>query len=282
MKLGLFSINSGPCSWPEGALRIALLAEELSYDSLWAGEHIVAPSPRVPPSPIEPTFRMLDPLVDLAYLAGVTRHIQLATGVIILPQRQPAVLAKQIASLDVLSNGRLIVGIGVGYLQPEFAALGVPFADRGARADEYLEAMQALWSTDKPAYHGRFVDFDGVDAHPRPVQAGGPRIVVGGHSPSAYRRAVARAHGWYGYFLTADQTADAIAGLRTAAEQVERPSELGPLEITVTPRGRIDRALVEQLGDLGVHRLVLLPPGNLDLDGLAAFVGRHAPAELVG
>jgi alkanesulfonate monooxygenase SsuD/methylene tetrahydromethanopterin reductase-like flavin-dependent oxidoreductase (luciferase family) len=192
------------------------------------------------------------------------------------------VLAKQIASLDVLSNGRLIVGIGVGYLQPEFAALGVPFADRGARADEYLEAMQALWSTDKPAYHGRFVDFDGVDAHPRPVQAGGPRIVVGGHSPSAYRRAVARAHGWYGYFLMADQTADAIAGLRTAAEQVERPSELGPLEITVTPRGRIDRALVEQLGDLGVHRLVLLPPGNLDLDGLAAFVGRHAPAELVG
>jgi hypothetical protein len=105
---------------------------------------------------------------------------------------------------------------------------------------------------------------------------------VGGHSPSAYRRAVARAHGWYGYFLTADRTADAIAGLRTAAEQVERPSELAPLEITVTPRGRIDRALVEQLGDLGVHRLVLLPPGNLDLDGLAAFVGRHAPAELVG
>jgi probable F420-dependent oxidoreductase len=281
MKLGLFSINSGPCSWPEGALHIALLAEELGYESLWAGEHVVVPSPQVPPSRVAPTLRILDPLVDLAYVAGVTRHIQLGTGIVIVPQRQPAVLAKQAASLDVLSNGRLILGIGVGYVEREFEALGVPFIDRGARADEYLDAMRALWTMEQPAYHGRYVDFEGIDAYPRPVQPDGPRIVVGGNSPVAYRRAVTLAHGWYGFLLTPDQTALAIDGLRQAATEVERPPHLGDIEITVSPRGRIDRAFVERYGELGVHRLVLLPPGDVDLDGLAAFVGRHSPAELV-
>jgi probable F420-dependent oxidoreductase len=231
---------------------------------------------------MNPTDRLLDPLIDLAFLAGVTKHVQLATGIIILPQRQPAVLAKQVASLDVLSNGRLILGIGVGYLKPEFAAVGVPFDDRGRRTDEYLDAMQALWTMDQPSYQGRYVSFDGVDAYPRPVQPGGPRIVVGGRSPAAYRRAVQRAHGWYGYFITPEETADALAALRQVATEVERPATLGELEISVTPRGRIDRALVERYAELGVHRLVFLPPGSLDLDGLAAFVGQHAPSELIG
>src|ERR1700761_559250 len=130
MDLGLFNINSGPCSWPDGAERIARLAEELGYESLWMGEHVVAPSPRVAPSPIEPTARMLDPLVALSFLAAVTRHVRLGTGIIILPQRNPLVLAKQVASLDVLARGRLLLGLGVGYLAPEFAAIGVPLEDR--------------------------------------------------------------------------------------------------------------------------------------------------------
>jgi probable F420-dependent oxidoreductase len=282
VKFGLFNMNAGPCSWPSGAERIGRLAEDLGYESLWAGEHVVVPSPRVAPSPMDPTERMLDPLIALTFLAGVTHRVQLGTGIIILPQRQPAVLAKQVASLDVLSNDRLMLGLGVGYLEPEFRALGVPLADRGPRADEYLDAMQALWTMEQPKYHGRYVDFEGIDAHPRPIRPGGPRIIIGGHSASAYRRAVARGHGWYGYFLTPERTADALAGLAEAAAEVDRPAHLGRLEITVTPRGRIDRALVLQYVDLGVDRLVFLPPHGLDEGGLAAFVGQHAPAELLG
>jgi probable F420-dependent oxidoreductase len=219
--------------------------------------------------------------VALAYLAAETRRVRLGTGIIILPQRQPAVLAKQVASLDVLSQGRLILGIGVGYLEPEFRALGVPMTDRGHRADEYLEAMQALWTQEAPAYHGRFVDFEGVDAHPRPVQPAGPPIVVGGRTPAAYRRAVQRANGWYGYYLTPELTAEAIAGLARAGESVHRPEHLGPLEISVTPRVSPDRDAVNRYAELGVDRLILLPPSGLDVDSLAAFVGQNAPAELL-
>src|ERR687896_2246826 len=168
--IGLFAINSHALAEPEAATRIGALAERLGYDSLWAGEHVVVPSPRVDPSPMEPDEPILDPLVALAHLAGHTESVLLGTGLIVLPQRNPLVLAKQAASLDVVSSGRLILGIGVGYLEPEMRAIGVPMEARGARSDEYLTAMRALWEEDEPAYQGRFADFEGVDAHPRPVQ----------------------------------------------------------------------------------------------------------------
>jgi len=140
---------------------------------------------------MEPTDPILDPLVHLAFVAAATERVLLASGIVILPQRNPLVLAKQAASLDVLSNGRLLLGIGAGYLEPEMTAIGVPMADRGTRTDDYIRAMRALWTQPGPVeYHGPYADFAGVDAHPRPVQAGGPRIVVGGHTPAAYRRAV--------------------------------------------------------------------------------------------
>src|SRR5215510_13227981 len=144
VKFGLFSINLGPCADPEVAVRIARLAEDAGFDSLWAGEHVVLPDPRVPPSPMNPEDPILDPVVTLTFLAAQTQHILLGTGIIILPQRNPLVLAKELASLDVLSGGRLILGIGVGYLEPEFRALGIPLKERGERADEYLAAMQAI------------------------------------------------------------------------------------------------------------------------------------------
>src|SRR5918911_5658960 len=162
MKFGLFSLNTGPCSYPETAIRVAQAAEVAGFDSLWAGEHVVLPSPRTPASPMNPEDRILDPVVTLTFLAAQTRHILLGTGIIILPQRNPLVLAKELASLDVLSGGRLIFGIGVGYLEPEFRALGIPLEDRGERADEYLAAMQAIWSEGKPSYHGQFVSFADV------------------------------------------------------------------------------------------------------------------------
>lgn len=280
MEIGLFNMNGGPCSTPGGAVRIARLAEGLGYESLWVGEHVVVPSPRVPPSPIEPTTPMLDPLVSLAFLAAATSRVRLATGIIILPQRNPLVLAKQVASLDVLSGGRLLLGLGVGYLEPEFRAIGVPLAHRGTRSDEYLEAMQHLWTDDAPAYDGRYVTFSGVDAYPRPGP-GGPPIIIGGHTPAAYRRAVSRGHGWYGFARSPEQTEESMAGLAQAAREVERNEALGTLSITVTPGGRVDGALAAHYGELGVDRLVLLPPRGDDVDVWAQFVNEHAPARLL-
>src|SRR5262245_55428050 len=159
MKFGLFGINMGPCSAPGAASRVARAAEEAGFESLWTGEHVVLPDPQAPPSPVPPLEPMLDPTVALTFLAAHTKTIRLGTGIIILPQRNPLVLAKELASLDVLSGGRLIFGIGIGYLEPEFAALGIPFADKGARTEDYVKAMIAIWSMEKPAYSGRFAKF---------------------------------------------------------------------------------------------------------------------------
>src|SRR5207249_8258661 len=187
--------------------------------------------------PMAPDMRLLDPLIALTFLAAHTSRIKLATGVIILPQRQAAVIAKQLASLDVLSKGRLIFGLGVGWCEPEMAAVGVSFKERGRVADDYLAAMRALWTQPKPSHHGPYVAFDGVQALPRPVQTPIP-IVVGGRTPPAYRRAVAQGHGWYGFAMTPEQTRESVAGLRDAASQVKkRQAELGMLEISITAPG---------------------------------------------
>jgi probable F420-dependent oxidoreductase len=270
VRFGLFSINAYACSRPATAARIARLAEAAGFDSLWAGEHVVLPDPRVPPSPMDPDAPILDPLVALSFLAGQT-GLLLGTGIVILPQRNPLVLAKQVASLDALSGGRLILGIGAGYLEPEMRAVGVPFAERGRRTDEYLDAMRQLWYAERPSFEGRYTRFSGVQAHPRP----GPlRIVVGGHTPAAHRRAVERCHGWYGFALTEEAAAANLAGLREAAARYERPPELGELEISVTPRRTPDREAAARWAALGVHRLILNPRWDLDEDGLAAYVGR--------
>lgn len=258
MKLGLFSINMGARSRPSGLVSAAKAAEAAGFESVWAGEHVILPDPQAPPSPMAPQDPALDPVLALSWAAAATSRIRLATGIIILPQRNPVVLAKQLASLDVLSGGRLTFGVGVGYLEPEFRAIGANFEERGAVTDEHLEAMAHLWYDEHPAYDGRFVSFAGVDAHPRPVQQPIP-IVVGGHSPSAYRRAVGRGHGWYGFALTPEAAATCIAGLREAARKVERPAGLGDLEITVSPRGRLTPATAGAFAEAGVDRLVVLP-----------------------
>jgi probable F420-dependent oxidoreductase len=201
MQLGLAHVNMGWMSRPEAVAEGVRAAEAAGFDSLWAGEHVILPDPQVPPSPMSPQDPALDSLLALTWAAAHTSVIRLATGILILPQRNPVVLAKQVATLDVLSGGRVILGVGAGYLEPEFRAVGARFAERGAVTDEYLDAMAALWYSEHPAYQGRFASFSGVDARPRPVQQ--PiALVVGGHSAPAYRRAMARAHGWYGYWLT--------------------------------------------------------------------------------
>jgi probable F420-dependent oxidoreductase len=258
MKFGLYGINVGACADPATAPTVARLAERLGFDSLWTGEHVVLPDPQAPPSPLPPHTALLDPAVALAFVAAHTQTIRLATGIIILPQRNPLVLAKELASVDVVSGGRLLFGIGAGYLEPEFAALGIPFADRGPRTDEYLDAILSLWDESSPRYKGKFVAFSGIDAKPRPLQRPHPPIHVGGQSFAAYRRALRRGNGWYGFALDVDNARRCLADLSAVRGRITRPAELGPLEITITPPPGLRPDDVERYADLGVHRLVLL------------------------
>jgi probable F420-dependent oxidoreductase len=185
--------------------------------------------------------------------------VRLGVGVIVLPQRQPVLLAKQLTSIDVLSKGRLTVGVGVGYIEAELRALGASLADRGARTDEYLAAMRALWDEPVPSFEGRFTGFAGVVQRPLPVQRPHPPIVIGGHSPATYRRAVQAGNGWFGWDLDPGETAAALARLRAAASRYERPAGLGELEVTITPPGTPGLETARQYAELGVHRLVVQP-----------------------
>lgn len=269
LKFGLTSINGGATSYPEALTRIAQAAETAGFDSLWAGEHHVLATSS---STIPATSRYLNPVVALTFAAAYTRTIRLGTGILLLPQHQPLILAKELASLDVLSGGRLIVGIGVGWAEAEFEALGVPFHERGARTDEYLAAMRAIWSEEAPAYHGRYVSFQGVQAFPHPVQQPYPPIVVGGRAPGALRRTVEQANGWYGFALDVDETASLLARLREASARYQRPAWLGELEISVAPRIPLDKATAQRFAELGVHRLILIPPRGADAPALEHWI----------
>jgi probable F420-dependent oxidoreductase len=209
-------------------------------------------------------------VVTLSFLAACTETINLGTGIVILPQRQPLVLAKQLASLDTLASGRLYFGLAVGYLRPEMEAIGVPYDERGARAEEYLAAMQAIWTEEKPDFQGEFISFSGVQAYPKRRI----NIVMGGHSMAAFKRSIKMAGGWYGFGYSPESAAEALRQIRQLRQAVPRPAALGELEISITPTPRIPvtPAMVEQFSNLGVHRLIIAPPRKLDLAGLEKFV----------
>ena len=274
MKFGLFGINMGPLSDPDASVEVAQAAEAAGFESIWAGEHVVLPDPQVAPSPLPASYAMGDPNIVFAYLAAQTKRLLMGTGIIILPQRNPLVLAKEMASLDVVSKGRLIFGVGIGYLQAEFDALGIPFEDKGPRTLEYLDAMRAIWTQDNPVYHGRFVNFEGVKAYPHPVQAGGPPVVFGGHVPAAFRRTVSHGHGWYGFGLDVDATKGCLAGLQAAAQKVARPAALGTIEISVSPFGNIDLEKAKRYAEAGVDRLILLFPSSSPKELFSMTVNR--------
>lgn len=276
MTIGLFSINVGLSADPAHGVRAALQAEAAGYDSVWTGEHIVLPDPQTPPSPVPPETPMGDSAVTLAYLAAVTTTIKLGTGIIILPQRRPAVLAKSLATLDHLSGGRLLFGLGVGYLEPEMAACSTPMERRGERSDEYLRAMRALWSGDAVNFDGEFVKFDRVTANPKPAQAD-LHTVVGGHSRRAAQRAVELGHGWYGFMRDPETTAADIAQLRSVADDVDRPAHLGKLQINITPRHTPTPEDLAAYAELGVDRLILQPGWDKGPDSVERFIDDHAP-----
>ena len=274
MKLGLFAVNYGTCGDPSSAVRIAQAAEAAGLESVWTGEHIVLPDPSLPSFPLAPDTPMLDTIVVLTWIAAHTKRIRIASGIIVLPLRHPLLLAKELATLDVVSDGRLIIGVGAGWLEPEFQALGVPMEKRGERMDDALRAMRTIWTMEQPEYRGPSVSFSQVASRPLPLQRPMPPIVIGGESPSAFRRAVTMGNGWYGFGLTLQQTKQHLENLRRAAEQHARPAELGKLEITVTPVGPFDRHTVEAFAAAGVHRLVVLPNHE------ASHARRHSPVPL--
>ncbi len=209
----------------EAITAVAQQAEALGFDSVWVSDHIVVPHSAIPR--FGEVF--FEPFTTLAYVAGKTQRIRLGTSVIILPYRSPLFMAKALATLDVLSGGRLIVGGGVGWLAEEFEALGVPFRERGARSDEALRVMRALWTESEPRFEGRFFRFSGITAEPKPIQKPHPPIWIGGASPATFRRAVEFADAWHPSHRSIEEIA---AGARALEELSKaRGRDPGSLEI---------------------------------------------------
>jgi probable F420-dependent oxidoreductase len=281
MKFGIAFANTGPFTRPDRAVAFARAAEEAGFESIWTVEHVVVPSGYESTYPYAPGGKMPgpedsdipDPLMWLAYLASATSTIRLATGILILPQRNPVVLAKEVATLDQLSGGRVDLGIGVGWLEEEFDALGVPFAGRGKRTDEHVEAMRALWTEDKASYHGDTVDFSDCILRPRPAQGSVP-IHVGGHTDAAAKRAGRLGDGFFPGRGSHEDLDRLFTLARTSAEEHGRDPDA--LEMSTGGNGAVGgRALdeVKALADLGTHRVIV--PAFLfygdPADGLARY-----------
>ena len=205
MKFGIVPINLGEFTDPQVVIPFVQKAERLGYESVWTAEHVIIPKhydsvyPYNPSGkvPFRPDAAIIDPLVALTFIAAATSRLRLGTGVNILPQTNPLYLAKWASSIDHLSQGRLMLGLGIGWLQEEFAAIGVPFAQRGKRSDEYLAALKAVWTGQEVDFQGEFVRWQGFQMRPAPVQAGGVPLVIGGVSAPAIRRTVRHGNGWY-------------------------------------------------------------------------------------
>ena len=205
MKFGIVPINLGEFTDPQVLIPFVHKAERLGYESVWTAEHVIIPKhydsvyPYNPSGkvPFRPDAAIIDPLVALTFIAAATTRLRLGTGVNILPQTNPLYLAKWASSIDHLSQGRLMLGLGIGWLQEEFAAIGVPFARRGKRSDEYLAALKAVWSGQEVDFQGEFVRWQGFQMRPAPAQTGGVPLVIGGVSAPAIRRTVRHGNGWY-------------------------------------------------------------------------------------
>ncbi len=271
MKFGLRYCNTGRGTDAAPAVEIAQAAEEAGFESLWTVEHTVVPADYRSAYPYSPDGRMAggrddfpipDPLVWMSYIAATTRRIKLATGILILPQHNPVITAKQVATLDHFSGGRVLLGIGVGWLQEEFEAIGADFASRGARADEYIQAMRTLWTEELPSHQGRFVTFRNAHCRPRPAQGSVP-IIVGGHSEAAARRAGRLGDG---FFPARGLSEDLLALARRTAKAHGR--DPAALEVTASFPERFED--LESLHRLGVAR-VLVPMGQMP--GMAAHAG---------
>ncbi len=297
MKLGLFAVNVGAGASAAHARATAALAEELELESLWAIDHVVMPSGYETEYPYDESGKMMggaeeveiaDPLTWLAFAAAVTRDIKLGTGVIVLPQRNPVVLAKQAATLDVLSEGRLLLGVGVGWLVEEFDAVGVPFADRGRRHDDYVEAMRTLWRDTKASVHNTYTNFDNAISLPQPAGRAVP-IVIGGRSNRSARRAAEIGDGYFPSITDPRQLSPLLDIMNAEAERLQRdPADIevtapypgNPAELTAAGAGdtaALDRvvAQLQQFAERGVARTLLAGLGEDTLRPLLKQLADH-------
>lgn len=268
---------------PEQLVPVAQRAEELGFESVWVAEHLVFPTtiesryPYTPDgvAPINPATPLLDPLLVLAQIAAVTTRIRLGTNVYLLPLRHPLVTARLGVTLDVLSNGRLSLGVGVGWLAEEFAAAGVDFSRRGPLLRECVRALRVLWTESEPTFRGKTFSFGPVKFEPKPVQSPHPPILIGGETDAALRRAAEIGDGWYGVRHTPESVAPVLAKLNELRRAAGRDHLA--FEVTVGPvAASLDRDVLARFADAGVHRVVSLPwtRAREAMDGLARFAER--------
>jgi len=252
MKLGVFLPVSGRAAVPEVLGEAAQQAENLGYSSVWAAERLVNPWEMNTAYPykedqkwqgfVAPNVPFLEPLTCLSFLAGVTKKVQLGISVAVLPYRHPLYTARVATSIDTLSNGRLILGVGVGWMVEEFKALNVQFDKRGAMSNEQLQIFDLLWKSDRPEFHGKYYDFPPLSVSPAPVQKPRFPIWTGGESEAAVKRAAKYADAWFSYHvkITPEELASKYAKVKEVAKQVGRaqPPTLTccrPVDITDKP-----------------------------------------------
>jgi probable F420-dependent oxidoreductase len=264
MKIGLFAALSNPFADHGYLSRLGPEVESRGFESIWVAEHVVlfddysshypySPDGKIP---VPAEMGMLEPLSCLAFLAACTSTVRLATGILLLPQRNPVYTAKEVANIDWLSGGRVDLGIGIGWLEEEFDAVNVPWPQRGKRTDEYIAVMRSLWEDDASSFSGDVYDLPECRMYPKPVQAPLP-IHVGGESDAAMRRAARQGQGWYGFNRAPDDVPEALDRLdRILAEEGRGRSDI---EVTICPYfAGADTEAVKRYADAGVDRVNLL------------------------
>ena len=275
MKIGLIPVNIGIPA--DMMVDFARAAEQAGVESVWTFEHVMVPENYESKYPYDSSGKMgaspetpfLDPLIALTTIAQATSTIRLGTGVNILSQANPLLLAKQVASLDGVSNGRFMLGAGIGWLREEFSAMGVPFEKRGARFDDYVQAMRKVWSGDMVEHHSEFINWSGFKSYPLPVQNPFP-VIMGGASGRIYQRIAKYGNGWYAPTRSSDDLAPRLGELKKVCADEGR--DYSELEISCmwTLKGGLDT--VREYADMGVHRLIVPIPaiGEANpMDGLA-------------
>jgi probable F420-dependent oxidoreductase len=288
MRLGLHALGIGSGATRSIIDAVAVAAEKSGFATLWSGEHIVMvdrSASRYPYSDdgqiaVPATADWIDPLIGLSFAAAATSRIGIATGVLLLPEHNPVLVAKQAATLDTLSAGRLTLGVGVGWSREEFAALGVPFERRAARTAEYVAAMRTLWRDDVASFDGEFAHFDAVRVNPKPVANRRIPVVVGGNSDAALHRVVAWGDGWYGFNLDGvREVAERMDFLRRLCNDTGR--DRADLQLSVAVRD-LSVKDVRPLAELGVDELVIVegPPDDAADAGtwVSALADKWIPA----
>ncbi|MFZ4406764.1 MAG: LLM class F420-dependent oxidoreductase [Paracraurococcus sp.] len=264
MKIGVFATFMSPIATPTMVRDFGRRAESIGLDSIWMGEHVVLfdkntygyPSSKDGRIPVPDGGGMLDVTATFGFLASVTTRLRFGTGVALVPQRNPIYTAKEIATLDWLTEGRIDFGIGVGWNKEEVEACGYRWEDRGARCDEFLEVMRRLWTEPVVDFAGKWVKFETCRLDPKPIQQPHVPIIVGGYADAALRRAVRFGAGWYGFNRDPAATKDMIARLDAAFAKAGRTR--GPeFEIIITPPAAMPIDAMQEYAEIGVHRLVL-------------------------